>query len=402
MTTGRKTVKTVTGFILAGILLCSFGNANAANRDVARRIHDRLVGTPPSAVIDPTLLDQMEALVAAGNANAAAQMAIDQAGNTGFYNSTLKNFFATYTNLDGSVYVPLNDATATMVGMVRDGIAFDRVLYGDVLYTGGNSVSTPYAIDSNQHYQDMEDNGVDLKASLVPASQALLHPMLGVGDVAGVVTTRAFAESYFSNGTNRRMLAAVFDKFMCRTLEEINDVTRTPDRIRQDVSRAPGGDSAIYLGSCVGCHAGMDPLAGAYAYYEWDAQLGQLVFDNTQPQPKNLINNTVFPGGHVTVDNSWLNYWRRGPNSVLGWNQTMPDRGMGAQSMGQELAASRAFAHCQTEKVYEAVCLRKPKNGAERQMVEALTDSFIANGYNMKTLFGDAAAYCATQDVGGL
>ena len=34
---------------------------------------------------------------------------------------------------------------------------------------------------------------------------------------------------------------------MCKDMEQVHDVKRVPDRIRQDVSRSPGGDSRLYL-----------------------------------------------------------------------------------------------------------------------------------------------------------
>ena len=48
-------------------------------------MHERLTGVPPSA----TVLEDMRADIAGGNAAAAAQTAMD---NSAFYNVTLKNF----------------------------------------------------------------------------------------------------------------------------------------------------------------------------------------------------------------------------------------------------------------------------------------------------------------------
>ena len=90
--------------------------------------------------------------------------------------------------------------------------------------------------------------------------------------------------AFFSDGTNRAMLRFTLMNHLCTDLEPLKDITRTPDRVRRDVSRSPGGDSRIFQNGCVGCHAGMDGLAGAYAYYEWDYSTdkadGQLVYRN--------------------------------------------------------------------------------------------------------------------------
>ena len=61
---------------------------------------------------------------------------------------------------------------------------------------------------------------------------------------------------------------------LCHDMEQLMDTTRPTDRIRQDVARSPGGDSRIFLNNCVGCHSGMDPMAQAFAYYNFDATCG--------------------------------------------------------------------------------------------------------------------------------
>ena len=86
---------------------------------------------------------------------------------------------------------------------------------------------------------------------------------------AGVMTTRAAAKAFFIDGTNRAMFRFTLLNHMCDDLEQVKDITRVPDRIRQDVSRSPGGDSRLFLNNCIGCHSGMDPLAGAFAYYDY-------------------------------------------------------------------------------------------------------------------------------------
>ncbi len=56
---------------------------------------------------------------------------------------------------------------------------------------------------------------------------------------------------------------------LCNDLEQVKDPSLPADRIRQDISRSPGGDSRIFLNNCIGCHTGMDPLAQAFAYYDY-------------------------------------------------------------------------------------------------------------------------------------
>ncbi len=206
---------------------------------------------------------------------------------------------------------------------------------------------------------------------------------------AGVMTSRAASEAFFVAGTNRAMFRFTLMNHMCNDLEQVKDTTRTPDRIRQDVSRSPGGDSRIFLNSCIGCHSGMDPLAQAFAYYNFDENLGRLIYTPGQVQPKYLINADNFKYGYVTPDDQWDNYWRAGPNAILGWDSNLPGSGNGAKSLGEELASSDAFVRCQVTKVYRNVCLSDPTQA----QLDTLKATF-QTGYNLKHVFAEAAAQC--------
>ncbi len=111
-------------------------------------------------------------------------------------------------------------------------------------------------------------------------------------------------------------------------------------------------------------------------------------------QPKYLINSDNFKTGYVTTDDHWNNYWRKGANQVLGFDGALSGGGTGAKSMGQELAHSDAFAQCQVEKVFRAMCFRDPGNAQDRQAVSTIKGNFKNGGYKMKQVFADAAIYC--------
>ena len=363
----------------------------AGDREQAKRIHDRLTGVPPTEPV----LDRMETEIANGDPVAAALIAIDGPNNpnaANFYNVTLKNFAAPWTNRDQSVFEPLNDYTATVIGMVRDEVPFDQVLSADLLYVGDASIPgvSAYSASNNNHYADLEALGVDLSdpSNLFSAMQSSLNGIPSSA-TAGVMTSRAASEAFFIAGTNRAMFRFTLMNHLCNDLEQVKDTTRTPDRIRQDVSRSPGGDSRIFLNSCIGCHNGMEPLAQAFAYYDFDENLGSLVYTPGQVQPKYLINADNFKYGYVTPDDRWDNYWRAGPNAILGWNSSLPGSGNGAKSLGEELAGSDAFARCQVTKVYKNVCLSDPTQA----QLDSLKATF-QTGYNLKHVFAEAAAQC--------
>jgi hypothetical protein len=375
--------------ILAGAALALLQPALslADARTQAKRIHDRLAGVPPSAAT----LDAMAADIAAGRSLDAAYTAME---HRAFYDVTLKNFAMPWTNRDQTVFAPLNDYVATVIGMVRDDVPFNQVLSDDILYVGRSGLGLPaFSPSSNAHYEALESGGASLKDALVRTTQSSATG-LAPEATAGVITTRAAAQAFFVAGTNRAMLRYTLMNHLCMDLEQLQDPTRPPDRIRQDVSRSPGGDSRVFLNNCITCHNGMDPLAQAYAYYDYDEAAGSLVYTPGQVRPKYFNNKDTFRPGYSTPDDRWDNYWRKGRNSLLGWDAALPGSGQGAKSMGRELAGTEQFARCQVEKVFRNVCFRPPSDAEDRARVAAMTASFKSSGYRLKRVFADAATYC--------
>jgi len=350
----------------------------------------------------------METLINEGNVRGAADIAMQ---DSAFYSVTLKNWITPWTNEDADVFAPLNDYTATIIGITRDEIDFRQILSGDILYIANSSAGVPaYSTTSNAHYQALEDQSADLKEVLQATTQSAVTG-LPADATAGLMTTRAAAKSYFKDGTNRAMFRFTLINHMCTDLEGVKDTSRSPDRIRQDVSRSPGGDSRIFNNSCVGCHSGMDPLAQAFAYYNYEynvdsdpeGEQGSLQYNQsgetdadtgTQVQGKYHINSNNFPYGFITDNDNWNNYWRQGLNKNLGWDESLPNSGSGAKSMGQELANSQQFATCQVTKVFENICLRSPQDASDRAQIINTTNTFTSTGYNIKQVFADSANYC--------
>ncbi|KZY29085.1 hypothetical protein A3752_07680 [Oleiphilus sp. HI0081] len=376
----------------------------AGEREQAKRIHDRIAGVPPTA----SVLDSMAADILAGEASNAAYTAME---HTAFYDVTLKNLAAPWTNEAMSSFVPFNDYMATVIGLVRDDADFRSVLYSDVLYVGNSSLGLPNpSISSNAHYEALEDGGHSLKEYLIASTQSEQYNIPSAA-AAGIMTTRASAHAFMKDGTNRALFRFTVLNHLCNDMEQLNDTSLPPDRVRQDVSRSPGGDSRIFLNSCVGCHNGMDPLTQAFAYYNYDYNVendpeglnGQMVYNQegmtdastgSRVQAKYHINANNFEFGYITPDDSWENYWRSGRNQLLGWDSTLPGSGNGAASMAQELAHSEAFAECQVKKVFQNVCLREPSDAADRAEVASMVTSFKNSGYQLKRVFADSATYC--------
>lgn len=373
----------------------------AGSLEQAKRLHDRLAGVPA----DAATLATMQQLIVAGNAKAAAEMAMQ---HPDFYRTTLKLFASAATNRDQDVFEPLNDYSATVIGLIRDDIDYRQLLQTDVLYVGSDSLGLPpYNSNNNAHYEALEQQAVDLAQHLESRAQSSLNAIPAAAS-AGVMTSRAAAKAFFYLGTNRAMFRFTLLNQLCTDLEPLQDISISPARIRQDISRSPGGDSRLFNNNCIGCHAGMDPMAQAFAYYDYkftdeDGTNGQIFYqaagtvnDKTQSQvqPKYHINAGNFVYGYKTPNDDWENYWREGQNQSLGWSPSLAGKGSGAKSLGEELANTVAFAQCQVKKVFRTVCLRPAQSLADVNAITSITERFSSSGYRMKQVFVDTATYC--------
>ena len=395
---GRRTA--VAGALLLTALAAS--PAQAGPNEQARRIYERIAGVPPSAA---ELASMVSALSSCGGSCAPGASQLVTAAQTAtaaptFYSVTLKNMVIPWTNRDQTVFAPFNDYAATVIGMVRDDVAFNTALSADILYVV-NGVSPAPSTGDNKHYATAEANGVDLLANLKQTSQSATYGT-PTAATAGLLTTRGAESSFFINGTNRAMFRYTMINHFCSDMQTLMDTTRPTDRVRQDVARSPGGDSRVFLNTCAGCHSGMDPMAQAFAYYNFNGtpvgdgtNTGTMVYTQGQVQPKYLINSYNFVYGFVTPDDSWSNRWRGGVNASLGWDPTLPGYGNGAKSLGQELESSDAFAQCQVVKVFTAVCFRAPLQ-SDQTAVNAIKANF-KSGYKLKQVFQQAAAACPGQ-----
>src|SRR5512143_92676 len=259
-------------FVAVGLILCGLSVALAGPREQAERIHDRLAGVPA----DDAALSAMATKIQANDVAGAAGIAMN---NPNFYAVTLKNFAAPWTNRNRDPFVPLNDYVTLVIGMVRDNVPFDQILSGDLLYTAPG-VSPAPSPSNNDHFVALESrmrNPAFNQSELVATTQSGTYGIPPAA-TAGAMTTRAASEAFFVAGTNRAMFRFTLLNHLCMDMEQVLDTSVTPDNIRQDVSRSPGGDSRVFMNNCIGCHAGMDPLARAFAYYNYDTTAGRLVY----------------------------------------------------------------------------------------------------------------------------
>lgn len=400
------TKRFTSAIVATACMILYASTSSAGSEEQAKRIYDRLAGVPPTQDV----LDDMTALLDDGDGVNAALLAMD---DEGFYSGTLKRIAAPWTNRDQDPYVPLDDYIATYIGYVRDDLDIRGLLYDDLLYHAPG-LGTPYSTANNNHYEQLESSGLNLKDELQGVAQTAVN---GGIPAAGIMTTRSAAKAFFVLGTNRAMLRFTLVNHLCIDLEQMEDPNGVVDRIRQDVSRSPGGNSELFTRGCAGCHIGMDPLAQAFAYYNYDLDTERMDYNavaefnaelekynpglasyETRVQPKYHINGANFNSGYLTLSEDWENYWREGKNASLQWNWgggSPADSGTGPSSMGRELANSYAFAQCKVKQVFKAVCLRNPVDDTDQQFVQDLTVELKdLQGFGLRDTFAKAADYC--------
>lgn len=367
-------------------------------RALVSTVYKRLASQNPSSEqLESWAKSYVGAKDAAAEKKVLSTVAAEAVKVDSFYSRTVLNYAERETNESGDITNVLNDHTATIVGMVRDGVDFRQVLYGDIIYVPNASLNLGnYSDGDNAVYESLQtqvqSGAMPLASSLQKATQS---QTTAISVSSGVLTTRGYGSVFYNDGTNRSPILYTFRDYLCTDLEtEVADATRPDIHVRRDVERAPGGDSQKFRSECVGCHAGLDPMSKAFAYIDWDAENSQLVY-GSQPVPKVNRNSDAFPNGAVVKDNKWINFWTQGRNKSLGWNPKMTS-GTGIKSWGQSIATHGKFPTCMAERVYKTVCFKESLSAREEGLVDSLSNSFKKSGYNMKELFKSSAVECAS------
>ncbi|HEX4924571.1 MAG TPA: hypothetical protein VFV50_10810 [Bdellovibrionales bacterium] len=369
----RKILVSSLILVVASQMISLEAKAQASTK--ARKLFERLTGVPLS-VNDPRL-NQMATLISQGKNLEAAQIATQ---DPAFYNDTVRQWAAPMSNKDQTAFVPLNDFIAMVIGVARDQTDARELLSGNFTYYVRNVTPSP-SPDNNTHYERAETMQADLHTNLVRSSPQ--DPR--IPEAAGVLTSRAWGDAHLKMGTNRRAIQYSMMVFLCRPIESLMDFTIPDNWVRRDVDRKPGGAFKTYQTRCVGCHAGMDALGGAYARFDFGPT--RLVY-GAPPYVATKMNQnkSTFPPGNVVVDDSWENLWLRNSKNQL----ESPGVKNGIRAYGEFLSNTELFRSCMAQTVYTEVCRRKPE-ASEAKVIEDLANKFQSSGYKLKTLFEEVA-----------
>lgn len=353
------------------------------NLQLAMEMYERIAGAQ-TRTNDPVIV-KMKTLLDQGNkAGAAAEATkVDS-----FYNITLlewsKKFFdpENANSIDGE----LTDASATLIGMIRDDEPFNKIFTADLLY----KVDGVAAIrrNNNAHYVRATTDNVNLAQKLEPDTISNVYG-IAPDATAGIFTTRGFAQSFLEAGTNRAAIKFINNHLFCSEMEQTGDSTRPGQKIGRDVFLIPNESVPdLHQTYCMSCHTAMDAMRGAFAHYSFDNN--QLAYTPNSVHEKYNINPENNRTGFKTVNDSWINYYSKGVTKDFNFKGNQS--GNGLKSLGKSLTNSSIFSKCMSQKVFEKICLHKPVSAKERSIVSTLGVEFTNNNYNMKNLFQKMAA----------
>lgn len=191
---------------------------------------------------------------------------------------------------------------------------------------------------------------------------------------AGVLTTPALATRHISTQLNasRGRANLVSAKLLCHDYLH-NDVAldvainlADPDVVANAVAKNP---------SCVGCHQTLDPLAAATLGPRFNPGFAALL-KKSKADPAAVIYPTSMYRTQTADD--WQTLLKREPG-FFGQPLT------GIAELGQAIAADRRFATCTVAQL-AARLTQQPLEQVDAGWVRTLTDSFVADAFNLKRL----------------
>lgn len=373
----------------------------------AQEIYKRLTGT--NTPIVNTDLAEMVTAMNAGDQVGAAAIATDR--NPDFYNIVVRDFALKMSNRDETINAPLNDFAATIIGATKENVSAQRLLYDDITYVADPAkaaVPSDIVDDiliSNNHYESLGKGNFDLSKVLVRSTQKVYDGAKAVANPtpAGLLTSRQWLAAHAIAGTNRRPVEYALRQFLCTPMESVADSSGPDNVVGRDIDRFPGGSYAKFTTTCKACHTVMDGFRGAFARFTFSNNFVKHSFivpastgmedENTtngmfQDPPfvaKKLNHNeTVFPGGRIITDDSWVNNANRGSNAVtFAWTR---NSGKGIKEFGQLIAESKKFSSCMAERVFTSVCKRNVMP-SDKALIDKVSEEFKNQQYNLRFLF---------------
>jgi hypothetical protein len=356
-----------------------------------RNLYLALTGAP-KPIYDPHF-QKAVSYVNAGQPLLAAQL-IETDSN--FLSVRVRAFAIPFIDSQHQASDTLNDLQALIIGITRDELDARLLLTGDLRYSGYKSLGLPaVSRANNDHYAQFDAKGLDFNSDL----ERVDKQWEDLDYVAGALTTRAWAQAYYTAGTNRLGVKFTIDEFLCTPIDTWK-IAGMPDAfVRRDVDRAQGGDPGSFQNTCRNCHGVMDAMGGAFAKLDYTAD--GFIFQPDGVVAKMNKNAHFYPAGFVSTDDSWVNVLSDHPTIDFGWRDGF--QGVGLASLAKTLADSQAFSRCMVQRVFSSVC-GSEITSTDGNRLQPLADQFENDSYNLKNLFANVALEnaCVSQSTSGV
>jgi hypothetical protein len=297
----------------------------------------------------------------------------DITGSVEFEMTTLLNFSSRLMNEENYPFLDTLDVSQIIVAdqILKNGDFRD--IFSDTVTSGQIVFSKAFVAD--KYSGDVK--GLQLKTTLENGR-------------LGILTSQSFALRNLSAGTNRRPVRAAFDRFLCTKIDQWKNPKLSDRFVGRDIDRYPGNNPSTYQNQCIGCHAPMDSLRGAWANFDLR---GGKVFWQPRPHPKYSNNSSTYEGGFETKTDYWQNLLTQPENKIwFGWRGPM--EGNGPVEFGRMVSESQRFQKCMVTRVVEEICPHTLSETLETKYKTEFTrifENFRENHYKMRDLFVDIA-----------
>ena len=371
------TMKFLAASLLATSVFVAPALAAPTDEQMAQNIYRRITGLQ-LPVTDQRLVKMTE-LIKKGDLKAAALIATE---DPQFLTGTIVPLAAKLGSADNNPGVAFNDFQALYVGIVRDDIDARELLTGNYAYQFKSAPARTRI--NNVNYDSFDGSASKLMSSeLVKVSPQ--WPDQPERDVAGLLTTRGWAEAHFNAGTNRRALERTFNMFLCSPIETWRDVTVSDQFVGRDVDRIPSGDPTTFQTTCRGCHGNMDGMRPAFGHFDF-ANNRYVYLGSFQIANKFNQHIDVFPQGYAVASDDWVNQTVESYDQLFGWRG--PVSGSGVHDFASMIANSQMYKKCFAKRAFAAIC-RRDAGTNETSLIEKLGDEFEKDKYSVKALFAN-------------
>jgi len=406
-----------TGLVLLFLLasLESFGASNICGNDSACKLFVNLTTTGPTR---SELLAVKKKISEEGYLKAALWI-IENSKE--FWTVQVKEFAEPWSDKDGKIGAALDETSATIFLYIKNDLDFREILWGDKIAIGNGEVYGPRqdqlllpdgtivegylrGQQGARHFAQMEEFEVYHKDGYLRfvSQTPTTFPANQPGAVSGILSTAGFGKAAFTAGTNRRAIPMITREALCLDLEDLRDQTGVERYIKRDVIREDSdGTSTTFKTVCKTCHSGpLEQWSNAFMYFDFVSDaIVYTSFDRLDDDElvDHLATHKMLKQatstGYVPKNDEWFLNLTPNQRALIGVPEGV-DGGFGPKSFGRFLSNTKAFAKCQPQKAFKAVCGHMPRE-SDREFTETLIRDFVRNGFKLKEIFARSAIYCA-------